>query len=85
MYLRENAENASLIVGSSFVTLFLVWVYLIMFSEPKMVTDVKEGRSTLMCQMKDGWREIDSTKVVALDNSGYWIFTNGYAKNCTVK
>jgi hypothetical protein len=57
------------------------------FSEPQIVTDIKNGDKQLECNFNDGWRLVDGSKVVGIDdNSNRWIFTNGSvaAKNCEV-
>ena len=54
---------------------------------PQVVLDVKSGEKTLECFMSDGYRVIDGSKVVDLDDvSMRWVFTNGSAKisNCEV-
>ena len=48
--------------------------------------NVKSGKKTLLCFLHDGVSEIDKDLVTDFDEStGYWIFTNGYAKNCYTK
>jgi len=45
--------------------------------------DVKTGKATLSCQIGDDYKIIDPKKVTGFDDeTGYWTFTNGYAKNC---
>ena len=42
----------------------------------------------LICHIKsiDSYRVIDRNKIVEYDpDTGYWIFTNGYAKNCYIE
>jgi hypothetical protein len=78
----KNKKLEKIIIAFSVVSIVLFVKVLI--SEPAVVTDVKSGKAVLTCQMSDGWVEIDKSKVVSLDSSGYWIFTNGYAKNCSV-
>jgi outer membrane lipoprotein-sorting protein len=55
------------------------------FSEPKIVTELKNGTKTLECEFTDGWRVVPSEKIVGLDDvSGRFIFTNGSAKTCEI-
>ena len=55
------------------------------FSEPQIVTDVKNGTKALECLFSDGWRDIPKDKVIGIDDiNGHWIFTNGSAKTCEV-
>ena len=51
-----------------------------------LATKIKnDPHKYLICEMQDGEREIDKDKIVSFDDiSGYWTFTNGYAKNCKV-
>ena len=47
-----------------------------------MISDVKSGKVTLICDIKDkGHIEIDPEMVVDRID-GVWIFENGWAKNC---
>ena len=40
----------------------------------------------LVCDFPDGYREVPKNKIVALDDeSGYWVFSDGSAKNCTIE
>lgn len=44
---------------------------------------VKSGEVKLACDMRDGERVIDPSKVVDLVD-GVWVFKNGSAKNCAI-
>jgi len=60
--------------------------FLLLFSSlestPSEESLVKSGQVKLICSMKDGYKVINPDKVINKDSSGYWNFTNGYAKNC---
>ena len=45
---------------------------------------VQSGEVTLVCVMKDEARTIAPSQVTGLMDDT-WIFSNGHAKNCTVK
>lgn len=50
------------------------------------INKFKTGQLVLECQMKDGWEVIDPDKIKGFDDeTGYFYFTNGYAKNCEVE
>ena len=56
-----------------------------LYIEPQLLKDVKSGKYTLTCQFKDEWRDISKDMIVNYnEDSGYWEFKNGYAKNCEV-
>jgi len=66
--------------------LSLIIAFIFILNRPsKTVSEVKSGKLTLYCEMHDGWRAIDKDKIITQDNQGYWIFTNGAARNCTTK
>lgn len=51
----------------------------------RYIKDFKDGRKTLECYIDNQYKAIDPDKIVDYDDeSGYFIFTNGYAKNCRV-
>ena len=55
------------------------------FSEPQIVTDIKNGDKQLECLFNDGWKTIPSEKFVGIDDmNGRWLFTNGSAKTCEI-
>jgi len=55
------------------------------FSEPQIVTDIKNGDKQLECLFSDGWKTIPSEKFVGIDDmNGRWLFTNGSAKTCEI-
>ena len=57
------------------------------FQTPQVVLDVQNGTKTLECEFTDGFRAVDGSKVVGIDDvSNRWIFTNGSVatRNCTV-
>jgi len=55
------------------------------FSEPQIVTDIKNGDKKLECLFNDGWRDIPKEKFVGIDDvNGRWIFSNGSAKTCEI-
>ena len=40
----------------------------------------------LVCDFPDGYREVPKSKIIALDDeSGYWVFSDGSAKNCSIE
>ena len=51
--------------------------------QPEIFVKVKNNELTLECEFEDGWRTVDADKVISYDEeTGYWTFTNGYAKHC---
>jgi len=57
------------------------------FSEPQIVTDIKNGDKQLECNFHNGWRTVDSSKIIGIDDiSNRWIFSNGSVamKNCEI-
>lgn len=50
-----------------------------------MVSDVKSGKRILMCQFKDGARDVDPKQVEGIIDTR-WVFKNGgSATNCVTK
>ena len=40
----------------------------------------------LVCDFSNGYREVPKSKIIALDDeSGYWVFSNGSAKDCSIE
>ena len=65
--------------------IFMLVAFLLssVFADFREVERVKRGEANLSCLFNDGWRKVDSDKVV--DNfEGRWVFTNGSAINCKV-
>ena len=57
------------------------------FQTPQVVTDVQNGSKTLECEFTDGFRVVDGSKVVGIDDvHNRWLFTNGSVamRNCEV-
>jgi len=55
------------------------------FSEPQIVTDIKNGDKQLECLFNDGWRVVSPDKIVGIDEvNDRWLFTNGSAKTCEI-
>jgi len=65
----------------SMVLLFTLAVFLfVSLQSDSPLSAVKSGEKTLYCNDK----RVDKEMVVDLEGD-VWLFTNGYARNCTVK
>jgi len=51
------------------------------------VTKLKKNKNLeLVCGFQDGYREIPKNKIISYDSGrDMWIFTNGYAHNCSIE
>ena len=67
------------------VTAVLAAIFVIRATSPyhKLMGDT---HLHLVCDFSDGYREVPKSKIIALDDeSGYWVFSNGSAKDCTIE
>jgi len=70
------------------ILLLILFFRLLLFinsNDRKIMKDLKSEKIVLSCNMKDGYRDINSSKIIDIDETrGLWIFTNGYANisNC---
>jgi len=79
-----NDNRLNIIMVSLFAILFVLICFCL--PESEMEKSVKSGEKILTCEFSDGWRDVPSEKIVGYnDETGYWSFTNGYAKNCEVQ
>lgn len=61
-------------------------IHIINQENDNYINKFKTGELTLECKMKNGLEVIDPDKIVGVDDeSGYFYFTNGSAKNCIVE
>jgi len=50
-----------------------------------IASGVQNGSKILTCDINNQYKVIPPSKVVGFnDSTGYWIFTNGYARQCVV-
>jgi len=62
------------------VVAILIMIYEIL-SSTNITSEVKSGQKILVCN----YETVPPNKIVGFnDNTGYWTFTNGYAKNCKI-
>ena len=73
------------VIGKFILILIMIAVYYI--NKPtETERAIKNGTKTLTCEFSDGYRDIPKDKFVGYDDeSGYWLFTNGQAKNCEIR
>ena len=82
-----NNENIikvplSIIVVLSIVSLSLTMWYL---NTTSLTTKVKSGSKILVCDIDGAYTRIPPKKIIGFnDQTGYWSFTNGYARNCSI-
>ena len=81
MKIEKSLELFIVIIGA--IGIFMV---LVLLSQPTQIeNDVKNGTKTLSCEFSDGWRDVPKEKIMGLnDETGYWYFTNGSARNCEI-
>lgn len=56
----------------------------IIYEDVSNTNKVKSGEKILVCEFKDGTREVNPSKIKNYSN-GTWHFTNGHASNCYFK
>ena len=81
---KERTKPLRVLIGATLAT-FVIGGLLALIPEDEAVLKVKSGEFTLECQFRDGWKQIEPSKVVSRDDqTSSWQFTNGYAKNCKI-
>ena len=60
-------------------------VYALNATDP--VTKLKGNKNLeLNCEFRDGYRTVPKDKIIAYDGEqNVWVFTNGYAHNCSIE
>ena len=62
------------------LVLLTIAVYILHITS--ITSEVKSGKKILICNCK----VVSPAKIVGFnDNTGYWTFTNGYARNCIIR
>jgi len=53
--------------------------------ETSIAHSVKDGNKILICYINGQYKVIPPSKIIGFnDQTNYWTFTNGYAKDCTI-
>ena len=76
-----------LLIAGIFIVLSILMLASLFLSDNDETLPLADDE-ILICHIKsiDGYRVIDRNKIVEYDpDTGYWIFTNGYAKNCYIE
>ena len=66
------------------VLLFVTLYYGLKLTDP--VYQLKQHKNwQLICQMPEGEQIIPKNKIISyIEEEDYWVFSNGYAKNCYI-
>ena len=60
-------------------------IYTLNKQDNNYIDNFKSGKYTLQCNINGDWKTINPSKIQGFDDeTGYYIFTNGFAKNCVI-
>jgi len=80
---RIKTKPGYKVVGAIIIVILLGWINHNITNS--YIKHFKNGDYILQCDIKGEWKTINPDKIVGFDDeTGAFIFTNGYAKNCEV-